>query len=61
MTKRICFPLYHTAVSYTHLLVASGTIINGTIKDSVIFKKVFVGGNCHIRNCIILNLSLIHI
>ncbi|MCJ7834654.1 glucose-1-phosphate adenylyltransferase subunit GlgD [Cuneatibacter sp. NSJ-177] len=36
-------------------LVASGTIINGTIKDSVIFKKVFVGGNCHIRNCIILN------
>lgn len=36
-------------------LVASGCIINGTIEDSVIFKKVFVGNNCYIRNSIILN------
>ncbi|WP_434310748.1 glucose-1-phosphate adenylyltransferase subunit GlgD [Hominifimenecus sp. rT4P-3] len=36
-------------------LVASGTIINGTIQDSVIFKKVFVGSGCRIQNCIILN------
>ena len=36
-------------------LVASGCIINGTIENSVIFKKVFVGNNCYIRNSIILN------
>ncbi len=36
-------------------LVASGSIINGTVENSVIFKKVFVGNNCVIRNSIILN------
>jgi glucose-1-phosphate adenylyltransferase len=36
-------------------LIASGTIINGTVEDSVIFKKVFVGNNCTIKNSIILN------
>ena len=36
-------------------MVGSGCIINGTIDHSVIFKKVFVGNNCHIRNSIILN------
>ncbi len=36
-------------------LVASGCIINGTVEDSVLFKKVFVGNNCVIKNSIILN------
>lgn len=36
-------------------LVSSGCIINGTIENSVIFKKVFIGNNCYIRNSIILN------
>ena len=36
-------------------IVSSGCIINGTIENSVIFKKVFVGNNCTIRNSIILN------
>ena len=36
-------------------LVGSGSIINGTIENSVIFKKVFVGNNCVIKNSIILN------
>ncbi len=36
-------------------LVASGTIINGAIQGSVIFKKVFVGSGCQIRGCLILN------
>ncbi len=36
-------------------LVASGCIINGSIENSVIFKKVFIGNNCYIRNSIILN------
>lgn len=36
-------------------LVSSGCIINGTVEDSVLFKKVFVGNNCYIKNSIILN------
>lgn len=36
-------------------LVSSGCVINGTVEDSVIFKKVYVGKNCVIRNSIILN------
>ncbi|MBR3036379.1 MAG: glucose-1-phosphate adenylyltransferase subunit GlgD [Lachnospiraceae bacterium] len=36
-------------------LVSSGSIINGTVEDSVIFKKSFIGNNCVIKNSIILN------
>ena len=36
-------------------LISSGCIISGTVEDSVIFKKVFVGRNCIIKNSIILN------
>ncbi len=36
-------------------LVSSGAIINGTVENSVLFKKAFVGNNCIIRNSIILN------
>ncbi|MDR2547535.1 MAG: glucose-1-phosphate adenylyltransferase subunit GlgD [Lachnospiraceae bacterium] len=36
-------------------LIASGSIINGTVEDSVIFRKSFVGNNCYIKDSIILN------
>ncbi len=36
-------------------LISSGSIINGTVENSVIFKKVFIGNNCVIKNSIILN------
>lgn len=36
-------------------LISSGCIVNGTVEDSVIFKKVFIGNNCYIKNSIILN------
>ena len=36
-------------------LVASGSIINGTVENSILFKKVYVGNNCVIKNSIILN------
>ena len=35
-------------------LVSSGCIINGTVDNSLLFKKVFVGNNCVIKNSIIL-------
>ena len=34
---------------------ASGSIINGTVENSILFKKTFVGNNCVIMNSIILN------
>ena len=33
----------------------SGCILNGQVEDSVLFKDVYVGNNCVIRNSIILN------
>ncbi len=46
---------FNPGCSVRNSLVASGCIVNGTIENSVIFKKVFVGNNCYIRNSIILN------
>jgi glucose-1-phosphate adenylyltransferase len=42
-------------VEVRNSLIASGSIINGTIENSVVFKKAFIGNNCTIRNSIILN------
>ena len=36
-------------------LVASGTILNGKVEHSILFKEVHVGKNCVIKNSIILN------
>lgn len=46
---------FNPGAAVKNSLVASGSIINGTVENSVIFKKVFVGKNCVIRNSIILN------
>lgn len=46
---------YNPGSAVKNSLVASGCIINGTVENSVIFKKVFVGNNCVIKNSIILN------
>ena len=46
---------YNVGVNVKNSLISSGSIINGTVENSVIFKKVFVGNNCVIKNSIILN------
>ena len=46
---------YNVGANIKNSLISSGCIINGTVEDSVIFKKVFVGNNCFIKNSIILN------
>ncbi|MCR5651668.1 MAG: glucose-1-phosphate adenylyltransferase subunit GlgD [Lachnospiraceae bacterium] len=46
---------YNKGSKVGNSLVSAGCIINGTVQDSVLFKKVFVGSNCTIRNSIILN------
>lgn len=46
---------YNGDVAVSNSLIASGSIINGTVEDSVLFKKVYIGNNCVIKNSIILN------
>ncbi len=46
---------YNVGANVSNSLISSGTIVNGTIENSVIFKKTFIGNNCVIKNSIILN------
>ena len=46
---------YNPGAVVKNSLVSSGCIINGTVENSVLFKKIFVGNNCTIKNCVILN------
>ncbi len=45
---------YNPGCRVTGSLVSSGSIINGSVENSIIFKDVFVGENCVIKNSIIL-------
>lgn len=36
-------------------LISSGCILNGTVENSILFKKVYVGNNVTIKNSIVLN------
>lgn len=46
---------YNAGSKVKNSLIASGCIINGEVSDSLLFKEVYVGNNCTIRNSIILN------
>lgn len=46
---------YNYGSNVKNSLISSGSIVNGTVEDSILFKKVFVGNNCTIKNSIILN------
>lgn len=46
---------YNPGAVVKNSLVSSGCILNGTVENSVLFKKVYVGNNCIIRNSVILN------
>ncbi len=46
---------YNPGSQVRNSLVSSGSIINGTVENSILFKSTFVGTNCVIKNSIILN------
>ena len=46
---------YNGGANVKNSLVTSGCIINGTVEDSVLFKKAYIGNNTIIKNSIILN------
>ena len=57
LTKPNDFPpaKYNVGCSVKNSLVASGTIINGTVENSLIFKKSYIGNGTVIKNSVILN------
>ncbi len=46
---------YNPGSNIKNSLISSGCIINGTVENSVLFKKAYIGNNCVIKNSIILN------
>ncbi len=46
---------YNPGCQVKNSLIANGSIINGEVSNSVIFKNVFVGEHCVIKNSIVLN------
>jgi len=46
---------YNPGSEVKNSLVSAGSIINGYVENSLIFKNVFVGENCVIKNSIVLN------
>lgn len=46
---------YNPGARVHNSLVASGSIINGVVENSILFKKTYIGNNCVIKNSIILN------
>ncbi|MCI8355845.1 MAG: glucose-1-phosphate adenylyltransferase subunit GlgD [Lachnospiraceae bacterium] len=46
---------YNVGSHVKNSVISSGCIVNGTVEDSVVFKKAFIGNNCYIKNSIILN------
>ncbi len=46
---------YNPGSQVKNSLISSGCIINGTVENSILFKKAYIGNNCVIKNSIILN------
>lgn len=46
---------YNVGAKISNSLIASGTIVNGLVENSVVFRQAFIGNNCTIKNSIILN------
>ena len=46
---------YNPGCEVKNSLVSSGSIINGYVENSIIFKDVFIGENCSVKNSIVLN------
>ena len=46
---------YNENCSVKNSLIASGCIVNGSVENSVIFKKAYIGSGVVIRNSVVLN------
>ena len=46
---------YNPGSDVRNSLVSSGSIINGKVENSILFRQAYIGNNCVIKNSIILN------
>lgn len=46
---------YNQGCCVKNSLISSGCIVNGTVENSILFKKAYIGNNTVIKNSIILN------
>jgi len=46
---------YNPGAEVRNSLISSGSIINGKVENSILFKKTYVGNNCVIKNSVVLN------
>ena len=46
---------YNPGAVVRNSLVSSGSIINGVVENSILFRQAYIGNNCVIKNSIILN------
>ena len=46
---------YNPGADVKNSLVSSGSIINGVVENSLLFRQAYIGNNCVIKNSIILN------
>ena len=46
---------YNPGASVKNSLISSGSIVNGVVENSVLFRQAYIGNNCVIKNSIILN------
>lgn len=46
---------YNPGSDVRNSLISAGSIVNGLVENSIIFKNVFVGENCVIKNSIVLS------
>ena len=40
---------YNPGANISNSLIACGSIVNGTVENSVVFKKAYIGNNCVIK------------
>ncbi len=46
---------YNPGAVVRNSLISSGSIINGLVENSILFRQAYIGNNCVIKNSIILN------
>lgn len=46
---------YNPGAAIKNSLISSGCTVSGTVENSIVFKKSYIGNNCTIKNSIILN------
>ena len=51
--------LYVPGSSVSNSVVGTGTVVAGTVKDSVVFRNVHVGEGASLKNCVVMNSCVI--